>query len=124
MSDRRCPIESTLAIISGKWKILIMKALAQGPVRYGEISKEIPAVSSKVLTQQLREMEKDGLIVRKVFPEIPPRVEYSLSKMGASLSSVLGELRNWGLTEDKVHDVECTYCKKCHDIMFQVRNAQ
>lgn len=124
MSDRRCPIESTLAIISGKWKILIMKALSQGPVRYGEISKEIPAVSSKVLTQQLREMEKDGLIVRKVFPEIPPRVEYSLSKMGASLSSVLGELRNWGLTEDKVHDVECTYCKKCHDIMFQGQNAQ
>lgn len=124
MSDRRCPIESTLAIISGKWKILIMKALSQGPVRYGEISKEIPAVSSKVLTQQLREMEKDGLIVRKVFPEIPPRVEYSLSKMGASLSSVLGVLRNWGLTEDKVHDVECTYCKKCHDIMFQGQNAQ
>jgi DNA-binding HxlR family transcriptional regulator len=114
--NERCPIESTLSIISGKWKILIMKALSQGPVRYGELAKEIPRVSAKVLTQQLREMEEDGLVIRTVFPEIPPRVEYSFSKMGASLASVLTELRNWGMTEDKVHAVECTYCKKCQEI--------
>jgi len=112
----KCPIESTLSLLSGKWKILIMKALAQGPVRYGELSKEIEPVSAKVLTQQLREMEEGGLIKRTVFPEVPPRVEYSLSTMGVSLSSVLIALRNWGLVQDKVHAVECTYCKKCQDI--------
>lgn len=115
----RCPIESTLATISGKWKILIMKALAQGPVRYGELQREIPQVSAKVLTQQLREMESDGLVKRTIFPEVPPRVEYSLSSMGASLTNVLIELRNWGLTKDTVHNVECLYCKKCQNITHQ-----
>jgi len=112
----KCPIESTLSLISGKWKILIMKALSRGPVRYGELAKEIPPVSAKVLTQQLREMEKDGLVTRTIFPEVPPRVEYSLSQMGASLAMVLIALREWGLTRDKVHAVECTYCNKCQDI--------
>jgi len=115
--DGKCPIESTLSIISGKWKILIMKALAQGPVRYGGLAKEIPSISAKVLTQQLREMEKDGLVTRTVFAEVPPRAEYSLSQMGASLASVLAELREWGLTRDKVHAVECAYCNKCRDIL-------
>ncbi|GAB6279991.1 MAG: hypothetical protein STSR0007_00380 [Thermovirga sp.] len=115
----KCPIESTLSIISGKWKILIMKALAQGPVRYGELSREIERVSAKVLPRQLREMEEDGLVVRNVFPEVPPRVEYSLSRMGVSLSSVLKELRSWGLGQDTVHAAECTFCNKCMDIINQ-----
>lgn len=94
MEIRKCPIESTLSIISGKWKILIIKALSQGPVRYGQLAKEIPQVSAKVLTQQLREMEDDGLVKRVIFAEIPPRVEYSLSRMGASLAPILVELRS------------------------------
>ncbi len=113
----KCPIESTLALISGKWKILIIKALSQGPVRYGALAREIPPVSAKVLTQQLRELEEDGLVVRTVFPAVPPRVEYSLSAMGASLATVLVALRQWGLTQDRVHAVECSYCGKCSEIM-------
>lgn len=114
-----CPIEATLAMISGKWKILIIKALSQGPVRYGDLAREIPQVSAKVLTEQLREMEQDGLVSRTVFPEVPPRVEYSLSKMGAALAAVLEALRNFGLTQDQVHDVECSFCLKCRDITQQ-----
>ena len=71
----RCPIETTVSLINGKWKLLILKELSQGPVRYGRLGAQIPAVSAKVLTQQLREMEEDGLIVRTVFAEVPPRVE-------------------------------------------------
>ena len=78
----RCPIETTVSLINGKWKLLILKELSQGPVRYGQLGAQIPAVSAKVLTQQLREMEEDGLIVRTVFAEVPPRVEYSLADMG------------------------------------------
>jgi DNA-binding HxlR family transcriptional regulator len=115
----KCPIESTIAIMSGKWKILIIKALAKGPVRYGELAKEIRPVSAKVLTQQLREMEEDGLITRTVFQEVPPHVEYSLSKMGASLATVLEMLRHWGLTYDVVHHVECIQCHKCQNVFFQ-----
>ena len=111
--ENKCPIESTLALINGKWKILILKELSQGPVRYGQIGTNIPAVSAKVLTQQLREMVNDGLVVRKVFAEIPPRVEYSLSEMGMSLYTVFKELRRWGLNEDKVHSVQCSFCAKC-----------
>lgn len=115
----RCPIESTLAMISGKWKILIIKALSQGPVRYGQLSREVAAVSAKVLTQQLRELEQDGLVARTVFPEVPPRVEYSLSRTGGALATVLEALRNFGLTQDQVHAVECTYCRKCQEITRQ-----
>lgn len=114
--ENRCPIESTLSLISGKWKILILKELSQGPVRYGHISRNIPAVSAKVLTQQLREMLEDGLLVREVFAEIPPRVEYSLSEMGISIFSIFKELRRWGLDEDKVHAAQCAFCKKCQPV--------
>ncbi|MDR1271919.1 MAG: helix-turn-helix transcriptional regulator, partial [Clostridiales Family XIII bacterium] len=75
--NKRCPIEYTLSLISGKWKILILKELSQGALRYGVIGKRIPEISPKVLISHLREMEEDGLIVREVFPEVPPRVEYS-----------------------------------------------
>ena len=108
-----CPVESTLSLINGKWKLLILKQLTQGPVRYGALGRSIPSISSKVLTQQLREMEKDGLIIRTVFPEVPPRVEYSLDKMGVSIFSVFVEMRRWGLEEDFVHNAKCNYCSNC-----------
>ncbi len=119
----RCPIESTLSIISGKWKILIIKALAQGPMRYGALSREISQVSTKVLTQQLREMEDDGLITRTVLSAMPPHVEYDLSKMGMSLATILEILRSWGLNHDDVHNVECTECHKCMDVIFRHNEA-
>ena len=109
----KCPIESTFALINGKWKLLILKELSQGPVRYGALGDRLAAVSAKVLTQQLRELESDGLVVRTVFPETPPRVEYSLSAMGASLYTIFVEMRRWGLEEDRVHEIHCSGCRNC-----------
>lgn len=117
--ENKCPIESTLSLINGKWKILILKELSQGPVRYGQIGKQIPAISAKVLTQQLQEMLADGLLVRTVFAEIPPRVEYSLSEMGTSIFTIFKELRRWGLNEDKVHPVQCSFCHHCQPFFSQ-----
>jgi DNA-binding HxlR family transcriptional regulator len=111
--NKKCPIEYTLSLISGKWKILILKELSQGPLRYGVIGKCIPEISPKVLISHLREMEDDGLIVREVFPEVPPRVEYSLSERGLSIGSILRELRRWGLELNEDEKVECAMCEKC-----------
>ncbi|MEA4951906.1 hypothetical protein SDC9_60217 [bioreactor metagenome] len=109
----KCPIETTLSLINGKWKLLILKELSQGAVRYGKLGAAIPAVSAKVLTQQLRELEEDGLIVRTVYAEVPPRVEYSLSDMGASIFSVFKELRRWGLEDDGLARGKCSFCGQC-----------
>lgn len=111
--SKKCPIEFTLSLINGKWKIIILKELSQGPLRYGVLGKRIPEVSSKVLIQHLREMEEDGLIVREVFPEVPPRVEYSLSEKGASIFTIFIELRRWGLSLEDEEKVECSMCEKC-----------
>lgn len=111
--DQACPIEYTVALINGKWKLLILKELSQGPVRYGQLGERLPAISSKVLTQQLREMEADGLIARTVFPEIPPRVEYSLSEMGTGIFTIFVELRRWGLEKGRKPRVRCSLCGQC-----------
>jgi len=115
--ENKCPIESTLSLVNGKWRLLILKELSQGPVRYGQIGNHIPSISAKVLTQQLRELMADGLVMRMVFAEIPPRVEYSLSRMGISIFTVFKELRQWGLSEDNEHSVKCSYCKKCQPFL-------
>lgn len=111
--NKKCPIEFTLSLINGKWKLLILKELSKEPLRYSIIGKRIPEVSSKVLIQHLREMEEDGLINREVFPEVPPRVEYSLSEKGASIFSVFIELRRWGLDLNDDEKVMCSMCNKC-----------
>lgn len=111
--EKKCPIEFTLSLINGKWEILILKELSQEPLRYGAIGKRIPQVSSKVLVQHLRKMENDGLIVRKIYPEVPPKVEYSLSAMGESIFTVFVELRRWALASDEKELTGCTFCKKC-----------
>ncbi len=114
--EERCPIEATLSLISGKWKILILKELIKEPVRYNLLMKKISKISAKVLTHQLREMERDGLIMRKVYAEIPPRVEYSLTTKGKSMLRILKEMAIWGLENDKKHLSKCPTCKQCEFI--------
>ena len=91
-----CPVETTLTLISDKWKVLIIRDLLPGTKRFGELKKSIGSVSQKVLTSQLRQMEESGLLIRTVFPEVPPRVEYTLTELGHSLKPVLDALWNWG----------------------------
>ena len=91
-----CPVETTLTLIGDKWKVLILRDLMSGTKRFGELKKSIGNVSQKVLTAQLRAMEQSGLVHREVYAEVPPRVEYSLTKLGRSLSPVLDSMRVWG----------------------------
>lgn len=92
----KCHVEDTLKIIGGKWKLIILWHLAQATLRFSELEKNIPGVTQKMLTSSLRELEKDGLISRKVYAVVPPKVEYSISPKGVSLSKVLHELDAWG----------------------------
>lgn len=87
-----CPVETTLMLIGDKWKVLILRDLRDGTKRFGELKKSLTGISQKVLTANLRNMEENGLLKRKVFPEVPPRVEYTLSELGYSLSPVLDAL--------------------------------
>jgi DNA-binding HxlR family transcriptional regulator len=87
---------ATLQLIGGRWKTVILYTLLNGTKRFGEIDVRITDISRKVLTEQLKELESDGLILRKQYKEIPPRVEYSLTELGKSLSAVIRELEKWG----------------------------
>lgn len=91
-----CPVETTLTLIGDKWKVLILRDLITGTKRFGELKKSIGSVSQKVLTAQLRDMEESGLVSRKVYAEVPPRVEYSLTELGQSLKPILDAMQNWG----------------------------
>ena len=91
-----CPVETTLTLISDKWKVLILRDLLPGTKRFGELKKSIGHVSQKVLTAQLRQMEQSGLVNRKVYAEVPPKVEYSLTDMGYSLKPILDAMWTWG----------------------------
>ena len=91
-----CPIETTLMLISDKWKVLILRDLMPGTKRFGELKKSIGKVSPKVLTAQLRAMEESGLVHREVYAEVPPRVEYSLTELGMSLKPILDSMWVWG----------------------------
>ena len=90
-----CPITATIEVIGGKWKPPIIWLLMKGPMRFGELSKTMPDITLKVLSKQLKELEADSIIVRKAFPEVPPRVEYSLTEKGDSLREVMFLLSNW-----------------------------
>ena len=91
-----CPVETTLMLIGDKWKVLILRDLMPGTKRFGELKKSIGKVSQKVLTAQLRAMEESGLLTRRVYAEVPPRVEYTLTPLGRSLKPVLDAMGAWG----------------------------
>ena len=91
-----CPVETTLMLIGDKWKVLILRDLMPGTRRFGELKKSIGSVSQKVLTAQLRDMEAKGLVSRKMYAEVPPRVEYSLTDLGKSLKPILDAMWVWG----------------------------
>ena len=91
-----CPVETTLTLISDKWKVLILRDLMPGTKRFGELKKSIGTVTQKVLTAQLRQMEASGLLIRTVYAEVPPRVEYTLTDLGRCLRPVLDAMEAWG----------------------------
>ena len=91
-----CPMVSAINVIGGKWKPIILHMLSDATMRFGEIKKNIPPISQKMLTQQLRELEADGIVNRTVYAEVPPKVEYSLTERGATLKPILQDLYAWG----------------------------
>lgn len=91
-----CPVATTVQLIGNKWKLLIMRNLMSRPWRFNELHKSLEGVSQKVLTESLRSMEKDGIITRTVYPEVPPRVEYALSELGESMRPILDSMEKWG----------------------------
>jgi DNA-binding HxlR family transcriptional regulator len=98
-----CPVEVTIGVIGGKWKsVIVYKLIKVQVVRFGEFRKLLPKVTAQMLTAQLRELEADGVIKRKVYPQVPPKVEYSLTTFGESLAPIIRAMANWG---EKFHDL-------------------
>lgn len=97
-----CPVATTVGLIGNKWKLLILRNLLAGPNRFGELRKTIPGISQKVLTDNLRAMEEDGIILRTVFAEVPPRVEYKLSELGDTMRPIIAAMETWGLGYQQV----------------------
>ena len=93
-----CGVEETLKVIGGKWKLIILYHLFQGTCRFGELRRLIPGITQKMLTYQLRELERDKVIKRKVYAQVPPKVEYSLTELGLSLKDVLDFMNRWGVS--------------------------
>lgn len=91
-----CPVATTINLIGNKWKLLIIRDLLASTRRFGELRKNLEGISQRVLTQNLRELENDGLIKRKVYAEVPPRVEYSLNELGRSLLPIISTMADWG----------------------------
>lgn len=91
-----CPVATTLMLIGNKWKIFIIQQLMDWPFRFSELRRAIPGISEKVLTDNLRAMEKDGIITRTVFPEVPPRTEYALSELGNTMRPIIESMATWG----------------------------
>lgn len=92
-----CPVQLAVSVLAGKWKVLILWSLREGTLRYSEVRARLPKVTDKMLAQQLRELEADGLVERTVYPVVPPRVEYTLTDRGGELLPALEAMRRWGL---------------------------
>lgn len=101
-----CPVATTVGLIGNKWKLLILRDLLTGVKRFGELRKGISEISQKVLTQNLRSMEEEGIIIREVYAEVPPRVEYRLSDLGNSLRPIIDVMEVWGLNYQKIITLE------------------
>ncbi|GAB4393226.1 MAG: helix-turn-helix domain-containing protein [Kiloniellaceae bacterium] len=104
-----CGLDAAIRLIGGKWKPLILFFLAKGPLRYGELKRSVRGVSDKVLIQQLKELEAHGVVVRTDYKEIPPRVDYTLTPLGHSLTGALAPLCNWG--EENSHAIAAALAK-------------
>jgi len=96
MGVKGCPIERTVNILEGKWTLLILRELFTGTKRFGELRSALPGVSPKTLSERLRILEKQGIVGRRIYPEVPPRVEYFLTDLGQTLSPIIESLREWG----------------------------
>ena len=96
-----CPVATTVQLIGNKWKLLIMRNLLIRPWRFNELQKSLEGISQKVLTDSLRSMENDGIVIRTVYPEVPPRVEYALSELGESMRPILDAMEAWGIEYKK-----------------------
>ncbi|WP_392562386.1 helix-turn-helix domain-containing protein [Orbus sturtevantii] len=96
-----CPMAKLQKIIAGKWKVYILWILAHQTIRYGELHRELAGITQSMLTKQLRELEQDGFIVRHIYPEVPPKVEYALSDLGKTFIPILKDLNQWGQTHLK-----------------------
>lgn len=91
-----CMVEAALEVIGGKWKLVILRHLTEGTLRFGELDRALTGITPRMLTRQLRELEADGLILRTVYPQVPPKVEYSLTETGESLRDIIDRLEAWG----------------------------
>ena len=91
-----CPVATTVQLIGSKWKLLIIRNLLVRPWRFNELRKDLAGISQKVLTDSLRSMEQDGIVIRRGYPEVPPRVEYSLSELGESMRPIIQAMEQWG----------------------------
>jgi DNA-binding HxlR family transcriptional regulator len=92
-----CPVETTIEVIGGRWKVLILRELFPGVKRFGQLHRALNGITQKMLTQQLRELENDGIIHREVYLQVPPKVEYSLTRLGESLKPILDSMHEWGI---------------------------
>ena len=92
-----CPVERTLEVIGGRWKVLILRELFHGVKRFNELQRAVNGITQKMLTQQLREMESDGIVHREIYLEVPPKVEYSLTPLGQSLKPIIDNMHEWGI---------------------------
>ncbi len=117
-SDLHCPVDTTLRLIGGKYKSLILWHLMNGTMRHGELQKLIPQATPKMLTQQLRELESDGLVHRTVYPVVPPKVEYSLTELGRSLRPILLAMYDWGSAymRDNDQEISCSMTLSAHQL--------
>src|SRR5262245_46512740 len=116
----QCPAEMTLNIIGGRWKVLILWQLFQRECRFSELFRALDGITQKMLTQQLRELEKDGIVHREIYPQVPPKVEYSLTALGASLKPVIEAMSDWGL----MHGAQCPEEGSFHMPIPDVHNEQ
>ncbi len=101
MEKLTCPVETTLKVIGGRWKVLILRELFLGVRRFNELHRALTGITQKMLTQQLRELEQDGIVHRRVYPQVPPKVEYSLTDLGQSLEPVIEAMHNWGMQHSR-----------------------